>query len=215
MKQGILPGRVILTYGRSLMALVIARSLAERGVEVIGCDDVDLTVLSFSRHVKETFTVAAWDRDPEQFLRDLEAAVLEYAPNDGRPYVLMPVFREIDLIARNRKRFEPAIKIAAPRIKSIEMVTPKHRLARLAERSKIDAPRSWRPETMEALRALGPSLPFPVVMKPVDGAGGRGVARVKTLQEAEAHARTLGFKTPPLIQECIEGEDYCANTATQ
>ena len=40
-------GRVILTYGRSLMALVIARSLAQRGVEIIGCDDVDLTVLSF------------------------------------------------------------------------------------------------------------------------------------------------------------------------
>ena len=34
------PGRVILTYGRSLMALVIARSLARQGIEVIGCDDV-------------------------------------------------------------------------------------------------------------------------------------------------------------------------------
>jgi hypothetical protein len=102
------PGRVIITYARSLMALVIARSLAERGVEVIACDDVGMTVCSFSRHVQETFTVAPWDTEPEQFLQDLEAAVLEYAPSDDRPYVLMPVFREIDLIARNRKRFEPA-----------------------------------------------------------------------------------------------------------
>src|SRR5688572_18870999 len=100
-------GRVILTYGRSLMALVIARSLATRGVEVIACDDVGMTVCSFSKHVKETFTIAPWDTEPEQFLQDLEAAVLEYAPADKRPYVLMPVFREIDLIARHRARFEP------------------------------------------------------------------------------------------------------------
>jgi predicted ATP-grasp superfamily ATP-dependent carboligase len=137
------PGRVILTYGRSLMALVIARSLAERGVEVIACDDVELTVCAFSRHVKETFRVAPWDSEPEQYLQDLEAAVLEYAPNDGRPYVLMPTFREIDLIARNRKRFEPAIKLAAPAIKSINLVTPKHCLAQLAREYDLDIPETW------------------------------------------------------------------------
>ncbi len=113
------PGRVILTYGRSLMALVIARSLAQRGVEVIGCDDVDLTVLSFSKHVHETFTVASWKAEPERFLDDLEAAVLDYAPRDRRPYVLMPVFDEAELIARHRNRFEPTIKVAAPSWKSM------------------------------------------------------------------------------------------------
>jgi gamma-glutamyl-gamma-aminobutyrate hydrolase PuuD/predicted ATP-grasp superfamily ATP-dependent carboligase len=202
-------GRVILTYGRSLMALVIARSLAERGVEVIACDDVSMTVCSFSKHVKETFTVAPWETDPEQFLQDLESAVLEYAPDDERPYVLMPVFREIDLIARNRTRFEPAIKLAAPSIKSIELVTPKHKLAALAQEHGLDIPETWRPESAEALRALAPKLTFPLIVKPVDGAGGRGVSCVATIEEAVADAEALGFETPPLIQECIDGEDYC------
>jgi hypothetical protein len=62
-------GRVILTYGRSLMALVIARSLAQRGVEVIGCDDVDLTVMSFSKHVKETFHRRAVEASPRRLPR--------------------------------------------------------------------------------------------------------------------------------------------------
>ncbi|MDZ4690456.1 gamma-glutamyl-gamma-aminobutyrate hydrolase family protein [Terricaulis sp.] len=203
------PGRVILTYGRSLMALVIARSLAERGVEVIGCDDVNLTVLSFSKHVRETFTVAPWDTAPEQFLTDLEAAVLEYAPTDGRPYVLMPVFREIDLITRNRARFEPAIKIAAPNIKSIELVTPKHKLATLAEEFGLDVPETWRPESLEALRTRAPKLTYPRIVKPVDGAGGRGVSCAKTPTEIIEQAEALGFDEPPLVQECIEGEDYC------
>jgi predicted ATP-grasp superfamily ATP-dependent carboligase len=187
------PGRVILTYGRSLMALVIARSLAERGVEVIGCDDVNLTVLSFSRHVQETFTVAPWESEPEQFLQDLEAAVLEYAPPDKRPYVLMPVFRDIDLIARHRKRFEPVIKIAAPLTRSIELVTPKHKLAQLAEEHGFEAPHSWLPKSPKALHELAPTLDYPLIVKPVDGAGGRGVARVRNAEEAEAHAAELGF----------------------
>lgn len=203
------PGRVILTYGRSLMALVIARSLAERGVEVIACDDVGLTVCSFSRHVQENFTVAAWDKEPEQFLQDLEAAVLEYAPNDGRPYVLMPVFREIDLIARNRARFEPAIKLAAPSIKSIELVTPKHCLVKLAKEHGLDIPETWLPDSAEALAKLAPKLSFPVIVKPTDGAGGRGVACLDTIEEAQEHATELGFDPPPLVQECIDGEDYC------
>lgn len=203
------PGRVILTYGRSLMALVIARSLAERGVEVIGCDDVNLTVLSFSKHVQETFTVAPWDREPEQFLTDLEAAVLEYAPRDDRPYVLMPVFREIDLITRNRARFEPAIKLAAPSIKSIERVTPKHKLAQLGEEFGLDIPETWRPSTLEDLRQQAPKLTYPRIVKPVDGAGGRGVSCAKNAEQLISQAEALGFDEPPLVQECIEGEDYC------
>lgn len=203
------PGRVIITYGRSLMALVIARSLAERGVEVIACDDVGMTVCSFSRHVQENFTLAPWDTEPEKFLQDLEAAVLEYAPSDGRPYVLMPIFREIDLIARNRKRFEPAIKLAAPPIASIELVTPKNRLAALATEHGLDIPKTWIPANSEALGKIAAQLTYPVIVKPADGAGGRGVSCVNTASEVKAAAADLGFDPPPLIQECIAGEDYC------
>lgn len=203
------PGRVIITYARSLMALVIARSLAERGVEVIACDDVGMTVCSFSRHVQETFTLAPWDTEPEQFLQDLEAAILEYAPSDGRPYVLMPVFREIDLIARNRLRFEPAIKLAAPPLASIEAMTPKDRLAILAKEHGLDIPQTWIAPSFDALADLAPNLPYPVIIKPADGAGGRGVSCVDNASEVEAAAAELGFEPPPLVQECVEGEDYC------
>lgn len=212
MKPNTPPGRVILTYARSLMALVIARSLAERGVEVIACDDVGLTVCSFSRHVQETFTVAPWEAEPEQFLQDMEAAVRDYAPTDKRPYVLMPVFREIDLLARNRARFEPTIKLAAPAIKSIELVTPKHRLAELAREHGLDIPDTWRPESFEDLQKLAPAFDYPVIVKPVDGAGGRGVSCAENQTEVEEQAAALGFDNPPLIQDCIDGEDYCVAT---
>ena len=203
------PGRVILTYGRSLMALVIARSLAERGVEVIGCDDVGLTVLSFSNSVRETFTVASWERDPERFLEDLESAALEYAPSDDRPYVLMPVFRDMEFIAKHRARFEPLIRVAAPDFASIEQVTPKHHLFALARKQGLCAPETRHPHSLEELEALAADLPYPVIMKPVDGAGGRGVAKIHNAEEALKHGRALGFKPGPLVQDTVPGEDYC------
>lgn len=202
-------GRVILTYGRSLMALVIARSLAQRGVEVIGCDDVDLTVLSFSKHVQECFTVAPWRTQPERFLDDLEAAVLDYAPGDGRPYVLMPVFAEAELIARHRGRFEPTIKLAAPDWASIDLVNPKHHLAGLVEREHLQAPRSWALRDEADLRRLAPTLTYPLIVKPSEGEGGRGVSMAASAPEAVARVLDLGFTPTPLLQELAPGEDYC------
>ncbi len=202
-------GRVILTYGRSLMALVIARSLAQRGVEVIGCDDVDLTVMSFSKHVKETFTVAPWKRRPEDFLDDLEAAVREYAPTDGRPYVLMPVFEEGELIARHRRRFEPTITVATPSWKSIDLVHPKDHLAKLVESAGLPAPRTWVVGGPAALAKTAPGLTYPLIVKPSEGAGGRGVSAAGSPQEAAALVEALGYDAKPLLQEMAPGEDFC------
>lgn len=202
-------GRVILTYGRSLMALVIARSLAQRGVEVIGCDDVDLTVLSFSKHVQETFTVAPWKTAPDQFLDDLEAAVRDYAPRDGRPYVLMPVFAEGELIARHRSRFEPTVRLAAPTWKSINLVHPKHHLARLAQVEKLPAPRSWVIDSEETLARVAPQGQYPLIVKPSTGEGGRGVSVAASPDAAIEKVRALGFRPPALLQALAPGQDYC------
>lgn len=200
-------GRVILTYGRSLMALVIARSLARQGIEVIGCDDVSMTVLSFSKHVRETFVVAPWESRPADFLDDLEAAVRTYAPRDGRPYVLMPVFRDIELITRHRTRFEPLIKVAAPLVSSLDLVHPKDRLSELAARIDLPAPLGFSPRDREELSKLEGRLPL--VVKPTTGVGGRGVSVASTPDELHQQVEALGFDTAPLIQTFADGEDYC------
>jgi predicted ATP-grasp superfamily ATP-dependent carboligase len=191
------------------MALVIARSLAQRGVEVIGCDDVDLTVMSFSKHVKETFTVAPWKLRPDDFLDDLEAAVRDYAPRDGRPYVLMPVFTEGELIARNRTRFEPTLKLAAPAWKSIDQVHPKDHLARLVQNANLPAPKTWIMPDRSALTKLAPTLDYPLIVKPSDGAGGRGVSAAASAEAAVEQIEALGYRPTPLLQEMVPGEDFC------
>ena len=66
-------GRVILTYGRSLMSLAAAQVLNDRGVEVIGCDSIDLTVTQHSRYCSDYAVHRDFDEDPEGFIDDLVA----------------------------------------------------------------------------------------------------------------------------------------------
>ena len=209
MTVDLMRGRVIVTYGRSLMALTIAQSLGSRGVEVIGCDDVGLTVLSFSRYVKSTFVHPPAASDPDAFIDGLEAAIIRHKPDDDRPYVLMPCFQETRLIARHAERLGRHITVAAPDWDAIRAVDPKDALMRTAREFGLRVPAAcvgseWR--SGDAARPAG----SPVMVKPVWGVGGRGVRRIEdetaletTLSEADAAGETV------LIQDFIQGEDYC------
>lgn len=207
-------GRVIVTYGRSLMALTAAHSLGKRGIEVIGCDDVDMTVMNFSRHVSDYFIHAPYQTELEQYLDDLEENIIKYKPEDDRPYILMPMFRDSKILAEHRARFEPHIKVAAPDFDCIQEVNTKDAFARTCEKYKLRAPKTIQPENVSALDALKTELQFPLMIKPIDGVGGRGIHKAddyETLRNLyEKSVKT--YHSPPLIQQAIEGHDYCVST---
>jgi predicted ATP-grasp superfamily ATP-dependent carboligase len=209
MTKNLAGGRVIVTYGRSLMALTIAQSLGSRGVEVIGCDDVGLTVLSFSRYANKHFVHASAAKEPDRFIDDLEAAIIRHKPADGRPYVLMPCFQETRLIARHAERLSRQIKIAAPAIEAIRAVDPKDCLMRTAKSLALRIPATWTSEEL----ALDPSAvphTFPVIAKPPRGVGGRGVRRLDSADDlAVALAEWREKGQAMLVQDFASGEDYC------
>lgn len=205
MTEDLNSGRVIVTYARSLMALTIAHSLGRRGVEVIGCDDVNLTAVSFSRYARSHFTHTPVTTDPERFIADLEAAVLRYKPADERPYVLMPCFEETRVIARHAGRLSRHVRVAAPSYDAIAAVDPKDCLMETASRLELRAPQTW----MDAALRQGASRPqrFPLIAKPRRGVGGRGVRRL--VDEGALTALLAHEGEPLLIQEYIPGQDYC------
>lgn len=201
------PGRAVVTYGRSLMALTIAHSLGRRGVEVIGCDDVELTPLSFSRYVRKYFVHARASEEPERFVDDLEAAIIRHKPKDGRPYVLIPCFAETRLIARYADRLALHIKVAAPPFVAIDAVDPKDHLLHTARGLNLAIPLSWTVE--EIRKGQGPSPEqFPIVIKPARGVGGRGVRKLASLAELNAALAEPGA-SDMLVQQFIAGDDYC------
>jgi predicted ATP-grasp superfamily ATP-dependent carboligase len=192
------------------MALAAARSLGRRGVEVIGCDDSPMMALSFSRYVTETFLHAPPD-DEEAYLESLAEGVRKYAPDDGRPYALMPIHAQTRLIARHRHRFAPAA-VAAPPIAAIDRVYPKDRLAETAQAHGVAMPDTVVARDEADLQPAAADLGFPLFVKPADATGGRGIAKVEApedLPEAFRAARAAGKGEEVLLQAPAPGEDYC------
>ncbi|MBT8471581.1 MAG: ATP-grasp domain-containing protein [Marinicaulis sp.] len=193
------------------MSLVIAQSLSRRGVEVIGCDDVDMTVMSFSRYVDNTFTHPKIEDDEKGYFDTLLEKVIELKPEDDRPYILMPVFRNTRAISKRRDIFSDHITVAAPDWESICKIFPKENLAKTAKTTNANIPKSTHTEDEDELKRELEKFRAPLMLKPVAGVGGKGIEEVKDASAAiKAHQAFLGkHGEAPLIQEKVEGEDYC------
>lgn len=203
-------GRVILTYGRSLMSLVAAQSLARRGVDVIGCDSVDMTALRFSKFTRRNFTHPDPADDEDAYIARLGEMIERYRPVDDQPYVLMPMFDHIRILARRASELPARILLAAPDHSSISQVYPKDKLVETMKRTPGLGPRSLVIESAADLESAK-SLAFPLVMKPAEGVGGRGVEFVDDFEElAEAYGSAMQrHQCAQIVQETAPGEDYC------
>lgn len=200
-------GRVIVTHGRSVMALIAIHSLAKKGVEVIACDEIDLTLAKFSKYTKAHFIHAPKD-NLEQYLSDIEAAVKRYKPDDDRPYVLMPIHRDSMIIAKYKDRFEPLIKVACPEFESVNMLHPKDHFYNFANQIGLRIPKSFQ---VSDINQIIDQLEFPVLVKPIDGTAGRGIVIVQTKENLQEAYNSVKEKSccMPIVQEFISGEDYC------
>ncbi len=204
-------GKVIITSGRSFMALSIARSLGKKGIEVIGTECVKMSMLTFSKYVGVNEVHADYMNEPEQFIIDLLKIVKKHKPTGNTPYVLMPSFTETLIISKHKDKFNPYITVACPDYEQIMKVHPKHHLTRTANQLNIHIPSTFHPKNDEELKKKASEMNFPVLLKPYDLSGGRGIieAADKTGLQKAYHKHIKHYHTPPLIQEYVEGEEYC------
>lgn len=206
--------RVILTFSRGWNALAAARSLGKKGVEVIAGDEYPFSPTSFSKYTIASFLYPNPDRDPDGFLNKLEEVVRQFA-RDGEEFVLMPFHKETYLIAQNRARFEPLIKMAIPTIAQILQVDDKGSLARLCQERKLPIPETIVADSADEFRRRAEAFNYPAFVKVRRSAAAVGVKQVHRVDEAVAAAEEFAsrFHLPqseyPLLQAAVPGDDYC------
>lgn len=205
-------GRAVVTYGRSLIALMIAQSLGPRGIDIIGCDSVDLTVLSFSKFVSKNFVYTPPAKCEGQFIEDLLRIVKQNKPDDGRPYVLIPAFDDAKVIARHRDRFKDHIIVACADYEAIDRVHPKDHFAATTSELDLESPKTWMPKDESELAQCLEEIEFPVFIKPPNDVGGRGVSKQSNKSDLQAAFQELSEQYPGeqiLIQSLADGLEYC------
>ncbi len=215
-------GRVILSHGRSLQALAAAQSLAQRGIEIIGCDNMPLTVLAFSKYVQKTFVLPSPTQVTEdEYIEALVEQVKAHRPADGVPYVLMPVDWETRLFAKHHQRLAPYITLAAPLWDTLQRVDPKNHLVQTAREYDLRIPPTLLPADADELDAKADSLHYPLFIKVPDGSGGNGIRHCHDATELRAAydglAQQFQFSPTyqPLIQEAVGNSDCCVTLLAQ
>lgn len=90
-----------------------------------------------------------------------------------------------------------------------EVSTNKHRMRECFRQNGDPSPKSCRVESVEDLE--GVDLAYPVIVKPVDRSGSRGVTEVYSrefLSDAIIQAKEQGFEKCALVEEFVKGQEY-------
>tara|TARA_R110000868_G_scaffold2384_6_gene17719 strand:- start:27673 stop:29064 length:1392 start_codon:yes stop_codon:yes gene_type:complete len=196
---------IIITYARSLMALTVGQSLRSMAARMIGVDSVDWTVLGFSRLCDEHRRVPDYTSRPQDYVSALVELSREFL--EEGPVLIVPVFEDATLLARHRDDFPDGVMIAAAPASASDQVYPKDKLARAVAEWDVPAPVTDIVEApVEAGTCQYQNAP-PLIIKPSEGSGGRGIRIIETRDDLETE---LASRTgTQLLQALVPGEDYC------
>lgn len=114
-----------------------------------------------------------------------------------------------DLAVRTVNYVAEEMGLTGNSMDSVELSTNKHNMRMCFERNGDPSPKSVQVSSVKDLDSV--DLSFPVIVKPVDRSGSRGVTKVEEKQhliEAIERAKMQGFEKVALVEEFVAGEEY-------
>jgi predicted ATP-grasp superfamily ATP-dependent carboligase len=206
--------KCILTFARGWNSLAAARCLGQNGVQVITGDTNYLAAGNFSKYSGAFFNYPNPDEQPEKFIDKLvEVAKKHSDPNTD--LVLMPLHTDSFLVAAHRDRFEGICKIALPDFEKIKLANNKAALAEFCDAHDINIPRTVQPKSLEEFYDIIETFKFPAFIKLQESNAAVGLKKVNNKKEAVKFFEhcikqyQLSETDYPLIQQAVDGEDYC------
>jgi predicted ATP-grasp superfamily ATP-dependent carboligase len=172
--KGARPTILVTDAGRG-SAISIIRSLGRKGWHVIAADADHRSPGFRSRYIQERLLYPP----PETAPRELVTTLLQTA-RDRQVDLIIPVTDAIILpLSESRAEFEGVCAVAMPDAATLEVVTNKLKTVELAERLGVPTPRSALVHTAREAVERGPTLGWPVVLKPQVSRLYRGQAAIE------------------------------------
>jgi predicted ATP-grasp superfamily ATP-dependent carboligase len=166
----------------------------------------DLAGAGFSRYCGRSFTYPPSGAG----LAATHAVVIDRVRR-WRPDVVFPVFTHAwHVVYAFYEEYDRLTRIVpSPGRTLFDALNNKATLIDRAREHAVPMPVTYAPASHEEALALGPTLPYPVLLKPRKKWGGRGIRCV--LDKANLRHALAGVSEVPIIQELIEGDDFILN----
>ncbi len=195
---------ILIPDGESEFALPVLRCLSQiPDVKVYVLSSEPWSIIRLSKHRSEYFSHSAKESSEQKF-EEIRDTVKRLEVD-----ILLPVdVPTIELVARNKNKFDSIV--ALPPIASVESINiaaDKGKLGELLKKNNLPSPRTvfFRDGEFDAQEIS--NLTFPVLIKPIDGVGGRGIKFFDTLLELKKYFSVENNPEKYVVQSFVKGYD--------
>lgn len=102
-----------------------------------------------------------------------------------------------------------AMNLVGNSLECVHVSTNKHAMRECFKKNNVPSPKSI--QVTDAGEVYGVDIEYPVIVKPVDRSGSRGITKLEDregLSEAIEKAKQEGFEKVALVEEFVEGQEY-------
>jgi len=195
---------VLIPDGESHYATSIVRCLAEeKEVKTIVLSRDRNAPIRFSRYTSK-FIYNLFGESKEERL----AAIID-AIKKTNTDILLPVDVEtIRLVSENKEKLSNLIAIAPnPELNSFDIADDKWLLSLWLKENNIPHPNTLLFKSTSSLEEALSALSFPIIIKPRNGSGGKGIHIIKNAEELQSWYNEFDHSEDQIIQSYIKGYD--------
>lgn len=201
---------VFVLDGRAISSLAIARRLDRNGLAVHCGEAFEPNLTAYSAATTETHTYPSPDEEPAAFKRAV-ATLVQHREFD---FVIPARDSSTRLLAELADTLPETTKTLLETPDKIERLQDKKRCAKLAVEADVPVPETYFPDE-QGIDHIQATADFPVLVKPTNASGARGIRRVETPAELpEAYRAAKRAEGDVIVQEFVDhaGGHYSIGT---
>lgn len=202
-------GTVLILDGRAISSLAIARRLRERGMTVHSGEAFRHNIVAYSGATAEAHTYPSPDEEPEAFKRSVSRLI----EREAFDFVIPVRDATTRLVAELTDALPETTRTLLDSPEQIERLQDKAQFAKLADRHGVPTPETYFPEE-QGLGYIQERADFPVLVKPTNASGARGIRRVESAGELPEAYRAAKRDDDVIVQEFVDhaGGHYSIGT---
>lgn len=169
---------VLVTDGRSRASLAIIRSLGKMGIRIISGESFRCSSF-YSRYTRRRILYPDPDNEPELFMQKIHEIINEEDVN-----MIFPVRDSATLLlSKYRDKFPSSVDIPLADYDILIKGRNKEQTIKIAMQNEIPCPKTYFVNNENEIKEVSESLSFPVLIKPCESSGSRGIKYVNSEEE--------------------------------
>jgi len=189
---------VLVTDASKRETLAIVRSLSKKGIAVTVGEDRKLCCSFFSKYIKNKIIYPNPAENPFSFIKSIYELVKR-----SKYDAIFPVDDQTTILfSKYKDKLSKYTKVPVADYETITKGRDKAKTITIARENGIPCPKTYFVDDIEEIRK--DEIEFPVVIKPRESSGARGIAYVNSLEELMREYKKVKKRYgAPLIQEYI------------